>query len=239
MSYKSNSKSDLTKRLFESPPPITRVNTISADALTEISLTKAETPEFLVTSQMHYAQFTDYSDINYSQLTPIIEKFFRSSHIVKQKLKLIESDIKTEFQDICAVRYRSSDKEIETNQPSYMQITDKMYQLQKTVPGIVFYIETDNLDFLEYARKLFHRKIYSRGIDNKRTESHALDLYASIEFMSKCKYGIFTSGNSELYICLLRGNNRNIIQYLDNKPYIYGEKNPLPRVGGWLGFWEI
>jgi hypothetical protein len=239
--YKSHSKCDLTSKLFE-PTDVSvtlELSQLLKDNGTEIRFSKANIPEFSATSRMHYAQFTDYSEINYSQLKPILNKYFRSSNLIKQKINTIESDVNTEYKNLCAVRYRSSDKATETNQPTYKQITDKMYQLEKAVPEIVFYIETDNLDFLQYAKKSFGSKIFSRGINNVRTESHAIDLYASIEFMSKCKYGILTSGNSELYLCLLRGNNKNIIQWLDNKPNIYGEKNPLPKVGKWLGYWEI
>ena len=142
--------------------------------------------------------------------------------------------------DFCAIFYRGNDKVIETQKPSYKEIVDKAIELKQNNNNIIFLIQTDEYNFLQYFINIFPDTIYfteipiinnsesnvARQFKNNKYKLDILGFYlASVFIMSTFKNIITTSGNGELFITFFRGNANGIHQYLKKNEYIHGNKN--------------
>ena len=178
----------------------------------------------------HDYQFTKYKNIKYNTLTPFINKYFTPS----DEILNINSDLKNKYNtnnmEICTLFYRGNDKARETKLPSYDEMKNKAFEVQKMNPSVVFFIQSDEKNFIDEMLKTFKNAFHFK--DDIRTISKSnttVDLafnksdtfefskkYLAITlFMSETKHIICNSGNCSIWILLFRGNSNNVNQYLN------------------------
>jgi hypothetical protein len=178
-----------------------------------------------LTSEKAEQQFSDYSKLNFLEIRSFIEKYFMPPENIRERIKHFESKMPWDYQSICGIRYRGTDKNLETNQPPYAEIILKAVKLKYKFPHIKFLLQTDERDFLDYAIRELGDECYSHPITSSSKLESIIDYVAAIFILSRCKYLITTSGNGELWARILRGDNRGSIQWLSPKEYIYDIKN--------------
>lgn len=167
-------------------------------------------------------QFSDYNNIQYSQIKPILEKYFTiSSQIEEISNKLIKKySIDTENCTVACLR--GSDKRLETKIPDFNKFLDEINTYEQII------IQSDDTSFLEIAMKRMPRAIYFDETYKVKTSQEAVQNYiekndrifyathflAIMNIMSKCKKVITNNGNVGMWICLLRGNAKNVKQFI-------------------------
>jgi len=220
--YKKSINTDIRKNFFSINSSI-EIN--KADKPIELSSSKSED------------QFSDYNLINFKSINPIINKYFNPSPLIDHVINKLLSTYSINYENVCVIRYRGTDKVIETVKPAYDEFINKALQVKEKNPSIQFLILTDETEFLHKCLTNLPDCIYfkelktvsssiGRGVHNSCDVSK--DIYyflASIYIASKCKYIITTSGNCDIWIALFRGNAKGILQYVHHKEFIYGVKN--------------
>lgn len=181
-----------------------------------------------VTKSSDEQQFSNYQEICYEELSPFIQKYFSPSKLISNAVAELEVLSKIDYRNTCVIRYRGTDKEAETVQPSFDQILEKVLFIQAKHPLIRFAIQTDDQEF----RKFIYRSLGDRCFEIETTawegwsgNKDYVDFYASILLLSQCKYIITTSGNGELWMMLFRGHSEGVFQYLRHKEIVYGIPN--------------
>lgn len=170
-------------------------------------------------------QFSDYSNLNFSDLQPFIEKYFHPSDNILERINRLDAETPWPYENVCGILYRGTDKNLETNRPCYAEFILKAFKLKKNYPELKFKIQTDDEDFLEYAIRELGNEAFFHATESSSKLEASFNYAANIFVLAKYKYMITTSGNGELWIRLLRGNNRGSIQWLSPKEYIYGVRN--------------
>lgn len=107
-------------------------------------------------------------------------------------------------------------------------------QILEKNPNIVFLIQSDETEFIEFMTKSFpsnsiyfkdeirHMEKCNSTVDIKmksQNYEYSKKYLAITIIMSKCKYIICGSGNCDIWIMLYRGNNNNVIQHLKESWY--------------------
>ena len=180
----------------------------------------------------HEYQFTNYSNLDYDKITPIVKKYFSPSENILTIIRNIEKKYNINYENICVLFYRGNDKITETNLCSYNEYLIYANLVIKNNPNIIFLIQSDETEFIEFMKNKFpNNSIYFKDeIRHMNKCNNTVDIimkeknyefskkYLAITIiMSKCKYIIFGSGNCSIWIMIYRGNNKNIYQNLDNK----------------------
>lgn len=179
-------------------------------------------------------QFKNYSHLDYKCITPLIKKYFSPSPEINDIINNIEKKHELFYQNICVLFYRGNDKNRETQKCSYDEYLNYAYQLLKKKKEIVFLIQSDETEFIEFmTNKLPDNSFYFKDeIRHMKKCNNTVDIkfkHQNYEFskkylaitiiMSKCKYIICGSGNCDIWIMLYRGNNQNVIQNLNGTWY--------------------
>lgn len=179
-------------------------------------------------------QFTDYSNLDYQNITPLILKYFSPSVEIKAIVNNIEKKYNLIYENICVLFYRGNDKNRETQKCSYNEYLTYANEIIKQNPTIIFLIQSDETEFIEFMTHIFpnnslyfkdeirHMKKCNDTVDNKmKSQNYEFSKkYLAITIiMSKCKYIICGSGNCDEWIMFYRGNNKNVIQNLNRSWY--------------------
>lgn len=177
-------------------------------------------------------QYIKYTNLNFTDLNPIITKYFTPSITIIDTIKFIESkyNIKN-YDNICVLFYRGNDKISECNLPSYNSFISKAKELYNNNNNLQFLIQSDEVEFIESLTKEFPnnsfyfkdeiriiKKNNSMSVDhiNKITNFKYSKYFLAITIiMSKCQSIICTTGNCSLWISLFRGNANNLYQMED------------------------
>ena len=186
-------------------------------------------------------QYYDYRILDYTNITPYIKKYFKLSDEVYKCVDFLEKKYNIDYNKTFSIFFRGNDKQLEINQPSYKEMIDKVRLVSgKEDSDIKFLIQTDEKEFLNECMEEFKNNcIYFNEIPqiNKSNSGNILldvsenkiqilqFFIASLYIISKTNKIFCTSGNCELWIMLFRTNCNNIYQYLNNKEYVYGQKN--------------
>lgn len=172
-------------------------------------------------------QYKIYKDLDYNGVKPLIKKYFTPSVEIKNIIHKMEKKYNLIYSNICVLFYRGNDKNSETKKCSYDEYLNYTNQLQKKNPKIVFLIQSDETEFIEFMTNRFpknsfyfkdeirHMKKCNDTVDKKMNyENYEFSKkYLAITIiMSKCKYIICGSGNCDIWIMLYRGSSKNIIQ---------------------------
>lgn len=179
-------------------------------------------------------QFINYSNIDYNCITPLIKKYFSPSHEINIIINNIEKKYNLLYKNICVLFYRGNDKNRETKKCPYHEYLIYINQLLKKNPNLVFLIQSDETEFIEFITNKFpnnsfyfkdeirHMKKSNSTVDIKMSSQNyefSKKYLAITIIMSKCNYIICGSGNCDIWIMLYRGNNNNVIQNLNGTWY--------------------
>jgi len=172
------------------------------------------------------AQFTNYKHIDFESILPLFRHYFSPTPQIMEVLNHLERKYRLDYSNLCTIYYRGTDKQLETNLASFEEFILKALQIKMRVPGIKFLLETDSHEFRNLFLSKFPDSVYFSEVENKNPFVHSIYLLASVIAMSKTKIVVCSSGNVSLWTALYRGSSNNIIQYLNPKKFIYGQKNP-------------
>jgi hypothetical protein len=179
-------------------------------------------------------QFVDYSKLDYKNIVPLIKKYFSPSKNINELITNIEQKYNLTYENICVLFYRGNDKIRETKLCPYDEYLNYANEIMKKNPNILFLIQSDESEFIEFMINKFsnnsfyfkdeirHIKKCNDSVDKKMssTNNEFSKKYLAITIiMSKCKYVICGSGNCSEWIMFYRGNNKNVIQYLNETWY--------------------
>jgi len=179
----------------------------------------------------HDHQFIDYSNLDYENICPIIKKYFSPSRQITTYIESFEKKYNLVYDNICVLFYRGNDKITETSLSSYESYLNYANEIVKENPTIVFLIQSDETEFIEFITHHFPNSFYFKDeIRHMKKCNSTVDIifkeqnfeyskyYLAITIiMSKCKYVVCGSGNCSIWIMLYRGNNTRVHQYLNNR----------------------
>ena len=188
-------------------------------------------------------QFSDYGLINYDFITPFVKKYFYpNEEVLYIKKNLIEKyDLETN--KLISVCYRGNDKSKETNLPTYSDFELKLDEISSNFPDHKILIQSDEKEFCDYFKRKNQNYIVIEEIEKIISTPYSAIQYsipqgtkiknaqtflAIMMIMSESDIVITNSGNVGLWICLYRGNNKNVHQFLspkgtDKKEWIVGK----------------
>lgn len=192
-----------------------------------------------ITDSLDEQQFSNYQELNFKEISPFIEKYFSPTQIVLDAITDLGAASKIDYDNTCVIRFRGTDKEAETVQPTFDEILSKALALKSINPTLRFAIQTDDSKFRSYIFDALGENCFTvektlwAGWDGNKDY---IDFYASIMLLSHCKYLITTSGNGELWMMLFRGHTNGVYQYLQHKELVYGKRNKSYK-SGQTSFW--
>lgn len=229
--YKSvpNSRADITHKFIKDTLPF--------------SPTIDQNP-IRVTDLPDEQQFSDYSKLNYTLITPFISKYFSVSDAVDHQVKIMEDKYQIQYDQLCVLFYRGLAKYWETQLASYDEYIDKAKEITKPYPNMRILLQSDETEFFDIAgKKLTNTFIFKdeishtsrinaeripdveRSLPYHKRIDHAIKFLAIVKIMAKAKYVVTYSGNAGLWICLYRGNSKGVYQYIHHKKEIFGVEN--------------
>lgn len=181
----------------------------------------------------HNDQFKFYSNLDYRCITPLIKKYFSPSAEINKIINNIEKKYNIVCENTLAVYYRGTDKFAETRIASFDDFYNQIIKIVNINKDINILLQTDSAKFIDYIndKKLKNVVIIdenktsytNRGIHNEQSfNTNYQDMFyflSTIIILSKCKYIICGSSNCCKWIMFYRGNNKNVIQYLNRTWY--------------------
>jgi hypothetical protein len=184
--------------------------------------------------QLH--QFIPYSLLNYTNLIPLVKKYFSPSNEISTIINNMEQKYNIDYDNTCVLFYRGNDKLRETTLCDYSEYLQFSNNILLKNSNIKFLIQSDETEFITYMRVHFPNNsfYFNDEIRHMNKQNNTVDIimkelnyqyskyYLAITIiMSKCKYVICGSGNCSIWIALYRGYSDGIIQNLNRKWYIY------------------
>jgi len=212
--YKENNNQDITYGYFE-----------HYDNIKNIEIT------FPIQYSEGY-QFSNYNNLDYNKITPVINKYFHPSTEIFEIINNIEIKYNLNYKNICVLFYRGNDKNRETKKCNYSEYLTYANEILKLNSSIIFLIQSDETEFIESMTKHFsNNSIYFKDeIRHMNKCDDTVDIKMKLKIydfskkylaitiiMSKCKYIICGSGNCDQFIMFYRTNNINVIQNLNGK----------------------
>lgn len=179
-------------------------------------------------------QYTNYSELDYKSITPLIKKYFSPSIEINEIINNIEKKYDLIYENICVLFYRGNDKNRETTKCSYDEYLNYANELLKKNKTLIFLIQSDETEFIEFMTNKYpnnslffkdeirHMKKCDNTVDivmSSQNYEYSKKFLAITIIMSKCKYIICGSGNCDKWIMLFRGNNKDVIQNLNGSWY--------------------
>jgi hypothetical protein len=179
-------------------------------------------------------QFYVYQLFDFDSIKPVIKKYFSPSKNILNIIQNMEKKYNIDYNNICVLFYRGNDKNRETLICDYSEYLIYANKILEINPNILFLIQSDETEFINFISERFPNNSFYFNDEIRhvpkcnstvdlimRDKSHIFSKYylAITIIMSKCKYIICGSGNCSFWIILYRGNNKNIIQNLNNKWY--------------------
>jgi hypothetical protein len=177
-------------------------------------------------------QFDDYRLIDYTNICPVVNKYFYPSTQVVDIINNIFTKYNVDYENTCVLFYRGNDKKQETlicDYNEYVIFSDKIYQKN---PNIKFLIQSDETEFIQFMTNRYpNNSFYFKDeIRHMSKQNNSVDKVFKSEIslfsknylaitiiMSRCKYIICGSGNCSIWIMLYRCNSNNICQNLNGQ----------------------
>ena len=182
-----------------------------------------------ITNSLDEQQFSSYANLNFNDINPFIKKYFSPTALIKNAMNNLAHCSHFDPENTCVIRFRGTDKELETIQPSYEEMLRKALALKASHPNLRFAVQTDESKFRQYIFDALGDACFlveHAEQNNYRSSQNYINFYASILLLSKSKFIITTSGNGELWMMLFRGHTNGVSQYLRHKQFIYSKLNP-------------
>lgn len=182
-----------------------------------------------ITDEPEEDQFSDYKKINYKEIVPFLLKYFSPSKNIDDLALSYREKYKLDYDNLCAVYHRGTDKWTETPLADYEDFIQKAKEIQQNNPGIKFLVQTDENDFVrrfveefkesaiileEVARVDRNGPCVHFTIPSDKRIEHGSAYFASVLCLSKCKHIITHSGNGAMWCMFYRDNLNNIHQWL-------------------------
>lgn len=183
----------------------------------------------------HQDQFKIYSEINYTNIFPLIKKYFSPSDEISTIINNMEQKYNIDYDNTCVLFYRGNDKLRETTLCNYSEYLRFSNNILLKNSNIKFLIQSDETEFITYMKHNFPNNsfYFNDEIRHMNKQNNTVDIvmkemnyqyskyYLAITIiMSKCKYVICGSGNCSIWITLYRGHSNGIRQNLNRKWYI-------------------
>lgn len=166
------------------------------------------------------SQLGDFSKLNFEELEPFVKRYFNPSENVKKCIDELESKYNIDYENTIGLRYRGTDKSVETIQPSYEEFIEKSVEFNSDNKCTSYLVLSDEHTFISKCKETLPNVIYIEE------EKYSIEYYvACVIIFSKCNKLVLTTGNAEWFMNLTRGSAVNTIQYLNHREYIYGIKN--------------
>lgn len=180
----------------------------------------------------HNQQFSDYSNLDYTNTIPLIKKYFTPSAQINDIIETMEQKYKLDYDNICVLFYRGNDKNRETKICGYDEYIKYANIVFSENPQIKFLIQSDETEFIKKLTETFPENsfIFDNEIRHMEKRDDTVDkvfkdtnfvfskYYLGITIiMSKCKYIICGSGNCSIWIMLYRGNCDNVYQHFNDR----------------------
>jgi hypothetical protein len=177
-------------------------------------------------------QFWNYSNLDYTNLNPIIKKYFSPSKSILHLIDGLEKKYNLDYNNICVLFYRGNDKITETNLGNYEDFIININLILKNNPSIQFLIQSDETEFIEYMKnylpnnsfyfkdEIRHMNKCNGSVDlilNYNINEFSKYFLAITIIMSKCEFIICNSGNISKWIMYYRGHNKNVYQFLNDR----------------------
>lgn len=163
----------------------------------------------------HGWQFGWYNELPIAELNVLASKVCKmSDRINARALKFID-----QMQGRSGVLYRGNDKVTEVPLVSY----DTMYEMGVESGSDKWFIQTDEIEFFEFWKSKFpdSLRIESIPMINKDSTKYVMptdrlsflvDFIAALIALSKMDKLLITTGNTNLWTCIFRGNTHNVYQ---------------------------
>lgn len=185
-----------------------------------------------ITHEPFEPQFSNYKKLLHSQVRPFLTRYFMPSQVVLDRVKEFEKRYEIDYENTIGIFHRDNDKVRETQIATAneylskgIDVNDKDYK---------YLVMPDNFEFLFEAKqqlgeqRVIHIKEnacmpYDKDkctfmvIPYEEKPNHALNFFATVIMLSKCKHLVTHSGNGSLWACLYRGNSDNVHQYLNGE----------------------
>jgi len=127
--------------------------------------------------------------------------------------------------------YRGNDKSKETILPSYEEMDIELRELKNRYPDFKIILQSDEIEFCDFMKKYENSIIFEEVEKINKTNDFAIQhkvtndkkilnsqiFLAIMSIISKTKFVILNSGNVGMWVCLFRGSNKNVHQYLNPK----------------------
>ena len=214
--YKIDKNVDVTYDYFEN------TNNLSDDEFNEYSKIDYK----------HTHQFINYLNLDFTNICPIVKKYFSPSERINDIIKYMEQKYNLEYDNICVLFYRGNDKIKETKICDYHDYMEYANLIVNKNPNIKFLVQSDETEFIELMTKTYpnnsfyfndeirHINKCNSSVDIvMRDKNDVFSKYylAITIIMSKCEYIICGSGNCSIWIMLYRGNSKNVYQNLNKR----------------------
>ena len=171
-------------------------------------------------------QFNEYKYLDIKSIIPFIKNYFSPTDEILEIKQYLLKKYNLDYNEICAVYYRGSDKYKETELDNYESYINQM----KKISVKIYLIQSDDQKFIDIVIKNFTNIIIIEenpttylniGIHDQYTtnENYIMIkyLFATLLIMSKCKYFICSTSNCSLWTILYRENTYNVFQNLNKK----------------------
>jgi hypothetical protein len=180
----------------------------------------------------------DYREQSYSAIKPFLERYFSPSRAAIGKELKLKEKYNLQPDKIVTVCYRGTDKHHDTPIGSFETFLDATKRVLDKEPGLGILVQTDQQQFLDYARTqlgsviafeelprtttgtVMHNLITDRKIEWTQTFLGATHLIA------QSRYLVLHTGNVARWMCLYRGHSERVLQYFHRR----GKK-----AGDWIG----
>ena len=164
----------------------------------------------------------DCRHLDFDALKPFVERFFTPSDEVCRVIRELEDKYGlTDYDSLCAVYYRGTDKREETELPPFRSVLEKAREIAKKHPGLRFLVQSDDADFLALVETFLPGAVTLKDESLSRGTAqgfqHALWLLSIVVIMSRCRYLVCTSSNVSIWMVLYRGHTSGVVQYLKQR----------------------
>lgn len=174
-------------------------------------------------------QFSHYSNLNYPHLSKFILTYFKPNKDILFKVEQLKQHYQIDPNKTIVIYYRGTDKAKETTLPDYETYYQKILEIKKMLPDCECLLQTDQLELIEFLKSRIDFKIIqeNNNIPNSKDGLHyqllngrkfqsAKWFLATVFLMSKCRHIIVNSCNVSMWICLYRGSNNSVSQFISN-----------------------
>lgn len=192
-------------------------------------------PFQLIKECENITQFFDYQYLNYEKIKFFIDEYFSPSEEILQIKNFLLKKYDLDLNNTITIFYRGNDKNVETNVPSYDEMLLKLREVKNKYPDHKILVQTDELEFSQFIKDNFNDCILfeESKMMSKNTTYGRGSIQYTLGFGEKVKYGqlflaitlimsesskiILPSGNIAMWICLFRGNAKNVYQHINIK----------------------